>query len=525
MKRQILFAGLLLAGMAVWQGCKKDFSTAGFHTLKDENFRFETYRAKIRTYTAAVERVLAQNPSVINLGIYEQPAFGLSSADLLIQFGNTSAFGSLNFQNADSILFVELRIPYFSSKNEDLSTDTDPVYDLDSIFGSTPIKVQVFESGYFLFPYDVQSGLIQSNYFYSDFNFLAHTRSLLAEDPHFLPDGGYIVDTLPVNGSNYLEQPDDFKMQEFNTDTLPPRFVMSLDTAFFRQKFLERAGRPVLTDEQRFKNYFRGLYIHVEPLTNGGMFMMLNPMDVQLVLAYRYTFRNLNGTPNDPSDDYTDYAYEKLVLRPSMMIQHYENNYIPAVIQKIQAPDPVNGEEKTYVKGDAGLMTKIKLFDPVELYELRNNDWLINQVNLRLYIDEAEMSGIDESEIPEQLYLYNAESGGQLADLELQTDDGAVLDINDVIRVYDGSLHTDDETGERYYEFNITRHIKRVLRKDSANVELGLRVCDNILNFLQNMAPVKDPDAFSPFGTVLQGNRAADRPAELIIYYTKPEEE
>jgi len=515
---------LFLAGsLLMLAGCKKDFSTAGFNAIKDENFQFKQYKASLVTYSEPVERVLAQNPGLINLGVYPHPAFGLSTADVLIQFNNSSRFGDINFINADSILFVELRIPYFSTYNEELSTDTEPIYDLDSVYGDHPVDISVYESNYYLFPYDPAAGLTRPQYFYSDFDFLSHTDNLLAHDDSFYSAPEYLIDTLNVVGGDF--NIDNDVKPGVNNDTLPPHFVMPLDTAFFRQKFFEKAGRPVLTDNELFKNYFRGLYVHVKPVNQNGHLMLLDPANARLVIAYRYEFLNNNGTPDDSSDDFIDYGYEEFKLTPATIIQTYRNAFYPQVEQKITGGDAVNGEEKTYVKGDAGAMTVVKLFTPDELYELRNNDWLINQANIRFYIDPTEMNGIPEEEYPAQLFLYKKDSKSTLSDLSLESDDGYMIDLTKVLKIYNGRLTHDEDADIYYYEFNITRHIKEVLRKDSANVALGLRVSIPLDQFLQNPAPEKDPDAYLPYGVVLQGNLSADKPAELIIYYTEPEEE
>ncbi|NPA43131.1 MAG: DUF4270 domain-containing protein [Chlorobi bacterium] len=524
MKKWIWWTGVW---MLLLTGCKKDFSTAGFDTIKEENFEFKTYQAKVRAYSKDVERVSGELPLLINLGIYRHPAFGLSSADLLIQFNHSPAFNSINFINADSILFVELRIPFFATKNEDLSTDTEPIYDLDSVYGTRPISVKVYESGYYLYPYDPNNNLLTPNHFYSDFDFLSRTRNLLAHDPDYVPEPYYIVDTIPVSGESGLEVEDMKDMPGFSGDTLPPHFVVRLDTAFFKRKFVDRAGTPQMSDPGLFLNYFRGIYVHTEAVNQDGSFMLLDPAGVQLVLAYRYMFINDNGTPNDTSDDYPDHGVEKIILLPTRLIQHYEKDFLPSVQQRLTAPDRQNGEEKIYVKGDAGAMGVIRLFDPVELYNLRNNDWMINQVNLRLYVDETEMAGMEDEELPQQLYLYNLQSGQPLTDLDPVTDEGQMVDFNYILSTYDGRLRHDSVEGVRYYEFNITRHVKRILRKDSANVDLGLRVCYNLGAFLEarKTNSFLDPDGFIPYGTVLQGNRSGDKPLELIIYYTEAKEE
>lgn len=502
-------------------GCKKKFTEAGFDIVKDENFQFKEYLAHIKVYNAPVERVYSQNPKLLSLGIYNHPAFGLSKADLLLQFNNSNAFNSLNFDNADSILFVELRIPYFSKKNEKLSTEENPVYELDSVYGTQPFKINVYQSKYYLFPYDPSSNLVTPQMYYSDFDFRSHTGDLLAQEDEFYITSEYLVDTLETNGySNFL---DEDLQTDLPRDTLPPHLVVRLDTTFFKNRFFNKARMPVLTNNELFKNYFRGLYIEVEPLNDDGSFALFSSGKVQLVLAYRYLFKNQNGTPDDPTDDFFDHAYEKIVLTAITGVNIYKNDFYPAVKQSIIHSNTTSGEEKVYIKGEAGSMAVMELFTPEELYRLRNNNWLINQANIRFYVDENEMAGVDSLEFPSQLYLYKIKYNMPISDLSLKYDNGVNLDINDVLRVYNGRLTVDEDSGKRYYEFNVTRHIKDLLRKDSTNLRLGIRVSSNLAEFVPSYKLKKDPDICVPYGVVLKGNQAPTEAVELRIYYTEPE--
>jgi hypothetical protein len=516
-----IFITLAAIMLILTAGCKKEFSKAGYNLPKNENFQFKIHKARVISYNHPVEKVFSANQPLISLGVYRHPAFGLSEADLLINFNSSEAFNSLHFRNADSILFVELRIPFFSEKNQELSTANDPVYDVDSVFGNHAMKIKAYESGYYIFPYDPDNNFQTPLTVYSNFDFLSHTRNLLAEENHFLPDFGYIIDTLQANSD--VDVPDTEVKETASKDTLPPHFVLKLDTTFFRNKFFNQAGRAVLTNPELFKNYFRGIYLHVQNINDDGALMLMQNGKIQLVIAYRYTFINNNQTPNDPSDDFQDHAYEEIILHGTSSINIFRNAFYPQVQQKITQSDSLNGEEKLYVKGEAGSMAIFKLFSPTELYELRNNNWLINQVDLRIYVDETEMTGIPEEQLPKRLYLYNFDNNIPLTDLKQP--DYTNVEFQELSSVYDGELKTDEETGKRYYDFNITRHIKNVLRKDSANVRLGLRVISNLEDFIVKYKQYTSPDAYNPFGTVLRGNRSNEDAVELRIYYTEPGEE
>ena len=507
-------------------GCKKEFSETGNGIIKDQDYQFDMYKAQhVKFYSHPVEHVKSIGQPLVGLGVYHQPAYGITEAGLRLTFMNSSAFDSPHFMNADSILFVELRIPFFSQKNEDLSTDGDPVYDVDSIFGTFPFDLKAYYNNYYFFPYDPQAGFMRAPQYYSDFDFNSYNQDLLFHDHTFVPDVAYFVDTIPrASGVDDVDIPDDIK-GNVRADTIGPILHIPLDTAFFRQKIFNHAGETVLTNPTLFSSYFRGLYLQSTNIGNSGSFMLMNRDQVYLVLAYRYTFTNDNGTPDDTTDDYPDKAYEEIVLWGSLKVNTYQNLFYSSVEQQINQANQAQGQDKVYIKGDAGGMGIIELFDAAELYALRNNNWLINQANLRFYVDENEMAGIPESEQPQRMFLYKYDYHQPITDLNNVLENGGQIDLATLLDVYDGRLSEDTVTGKKYYEFNITRHIKNVLRKDSSNVRIGVRLVSDLGGFLSNINKLEDPDAYIPFGTVVKGNTATEDPVELRIYYTKPEED
>jgi len=515
----------LLLLMLMMGACKKDFTEVGYDMVNDQKFTFNSYKVQnIKFYSHAVDSVKSIAQPLVGLGVYKQPAYGLTEANLRLTFGTSTDFDSDHFKQADSILFVELRIPYFSEKNEELSTDTEPIYDVDSIYGFFPFDLKVYYNNFYFFPYDPKEGLRKAPSYYSNFDFEPNNGELLYHNHTFLPDLGFFVDTLArASGIDNLDIADDVRTNITN-DTVGPMFHIRLDTTFFREKFFDHAGEDILTDPTLFQSYFRGFYLKSEALGDDGTFMLMNPQ-VYLVLAYRYTFTNDNDTPDDESDDYEDHAYEEILLPGLIHVNTYNNLFYDMVDQQIHTPDVQNGAQKVYIKGDGGSMGMLRLFNSTELYELRNNKWMINEALLRFYVDETEMSDIPDEEQPQQLFIYKYDYRQPISDLNMILDDGTQVDPNSIIATYNGFLFTDSTTMKKYYEFNITRHIKDVLRKDSSNVRLGIRVAPKLNDFLQNINFIVDPDAYVPFGTVVKGNLAAEDPVELIIYYTEPKEE
>ena len=126
----------------------------------------------------------------------------------------------------------------------------------------------------------------------------------------------------------------------------------------------------------------------------------------------------------------------------------------------------INGDADVYVKGDAGAETVIELFDEQELRDFRLRDWMINQAELYVYVDEnASQDVLSE---PQQLLLYNYDDQQHLIDLVAPEND------NNGFAAYKGVLQ-EDEAGNKYYKFGITRHIRNVLKKGFYQCEIGIK--------------------------------------------------
>jgi hypothetical protein len=75
----------------------------------------------------------------------------------------------------------------------------------------------------------------------------------------------------------------------------------------------------------------------------------------------------------------------------------------------------INGDDKVYIKGDAGSEVKIELFDNRQLRDLRSKDWMINQAELIFYVDDAAIQNtLSETN---RMLLYDCDNNKYLSDL------------------------------------------------------------------------------------------------------------
>src|SRR5690606_36833652 len=133
----------------------------------------------------------------------------------------------------------------FSTVIED--TGSFKIYQLDSIFGSTPFKLSIYESHYYLRDLDPDTGFSEEQKYFSDQGplFEGFFGELLHESVAFMPTSEEVTIDDP-NGNEDLK--------------LSPRMRVALDTTFFKQKILDFEGKPELLSNNNFKNHLRGLY-------------------------------------------------------------------------------------------------------------------------------------------------------------------------------------------------------------------------------------------------------------------------
>ena len=78
------------------------------------------------------------------------------------------------------------------------------------------------------------------------------------------------------------------------------------------------------------------------------------------------------------------------------------NNLNSQIDQEILSSQNNKPSKKIYLSGN-GLFSTLKLFEPNGqgdqiLNDLRNNQWIINEANLVLYIDQEQYSSLDQSQ-------------------------------------------------------------------------------------------------------------------------------
>ncbi len=503
--------------------CKKDFTTIGNNLIDKPLFKGKLFQdGLVRIYDQRVDKVLSanlvgvidnsSNLPIASLGIYKDDKFGTLKADIVTDILPDPVLSYQDFGTNIKLIGAQLIVPFFShTKVENGET----VYKLDSIYGSHNFELKVFEQTFLLPTYDPDTGLEDRLHYYSDFDFAPYKSTMIADTVDFnVSNEAYITYQRNSDGTFQLNDDD----EKIIKDSLAPHMVIKLDTTYFRQKIFDHSGEEILSNQEKFKDYFRGLYI--EPVSNNGegLMMQLDFSKAKVLLQYTEEQTDDNGTPNDDTDDTVKTVYKELKMKlGNTIVNHYENTLSGYAQTALNNSDLINGDEEIVLKGEAGSEAVVQLFDDQQLRELRQKDWLINQAELYFYVDQTASNEMLEQ--TQRLLLYNYDNQTNIVDLKNAPEN---IQDND-FKEYNGKLETDKE-GNKYYKFGITRHIRNVIKKDSANVKLGLRVIHSIPLVLKTNDLFKDPDAYTPKGVILYGNQTTtDLKPVLKIYYSDPD--
>jgi hypothetical protein len=548
--------------------CDKDFNEIGSDVIGENNFGFErNTTSTVVAFNQPTGVVQSNNLPINALGIYNNPVFGKTKANFVSQLQMASVNPTFDPALLVSLDSVVLTVPYFSKRKS--VTDGKTAYELDSIAGSGPINLKIFESGYTLLDLDPSQNFEQQQKYYTDQDNLFNSTKIGA-------NGGPLNNSSSlVENAQFVPSPKEFVKYKRNNILVlsttevesrsEPRMSLKLDKAFFQSKIIN-APAGSLQNNNVFKNYFKGIYFQVDDALSGTL-LKLNFRSPDANITMYYTeHASLVDKDNNPATPKVPETFDhdsnpatpevnKNVIKTFVLnfggntVNLIEHTPTPVYANALSTPNPVQGDEKLYIKGGAGgSVALIDLFGPDnhgadgisgapngvadELDIIKSKKWLINEANLTFYINKDEMGNIPE---PQRVYLYDAKNKQPLIDYA----DGTTT-VNPKFNkfVHGGILERETAAGGRgiKYKIRITNHVRNLVNKDSTNVRLGISVTESIAiianSRLKNPVPgsidrLPVASVINPFGTVLFGSKAVpavpeDKRLKLEIYYTKP---
>ncbi|MEO1033306.1 MAG: DUF4270 domain-containing protein [Bacteroidota bacterium] len=557
---QILVVALIVLNFIA---CTTEFSTLESDAINDDvATNFDILRlsetdpefTEVITYSNPLEPVQTNGLTINTLGLYDD-VYGRTESDFVTQL--TLSSYAPDFGDEVVIDSIALYIPY-SSTVTDIDEDDNIIFDIDSVIGRDPIELRLFRSSYFIRDFDPNGEFNESQDYFSNKSASASEMipdaSLEAEELTFVDyddDGNMVVvdNTIEISEEGYVlrgPEPED-EEEEASLTRLPPGIRIMLEPSFWQEAIIDQEGETVLSNENNFLEYFRGLYFKAEPINDSGSFLFLDMSSLSTNITIYYT--RLSVSTVDDEDQTEQATFEMRFTGNS--INFFDNNFN----QPIAEGDPSTGDERLFLKGGEGSIAKIKLFNGEDLddddatmntFETWKNDFvetdadgnfvrskrLVNEANLVFYVDQDMVDGGE----PERLYLYDADNRTVLEDFFNDITNTTLPLLSKTNHLGPLQRVDDEPTGDGIkYKFRITEHIKNLLLSDSTNVELGLAVSLNVNlegQLLQRAVQTTDDadvtapasSVMTPRGTVLHGNTTADESKKvyLEIYYTEP---
>lgn len=550
--KALKFTSFLLFIILAIVACDQDFNSLESDVIGLKNFNTGSYPIPITSYNKKLDSLRINNLSANLLGVYNDPVYGQSKASIITQITPTEF--DTSFGDNPVIDSVILTIPYY---NKITSTDAggNSVYSIsDSLFGSAPIKLSIFQNNYFLRDFNPNTELeaIQNYYSHasdavnstdnfaitetSTINFDDHKGPLIYEDNAFVPSSDAIVlKKVSTDGTE-------------TTERVAPALRTHLDTAFWTAAIIDKEGSDELRNANNFYNYFRGLYFKAEAINGDGNMLLFNIAGSNSNITIYYSY--------DSSVDSTEKLKDTYVLNfIGNKLNPFINDYN---LVSLENGDKTNGDEKLYLKGSEGSMAVVDIFsgnvdcDGVEEtaiecfkkeyravdengnYIIKNGDFvlkkLINEAQLVIYEDETMNKPSEDYHKYDRIYAYDAKNNIPLIDYNFDPSTNTSDAYNSKL-IHLGQ-RVKDENGISKFKIRITQHLNNILIKDSTNTKLGLVLSTNvnyvstssILNSKDIVTGVPASSIITPRGTTIYGsnvNVPENKRMSLEIYFTE----
>ena len=541
------FLKILLIALII-TSCDKDFASFDSEVINSDNainFSTNSVEYTLTSRSEMVNPVQTNNLPSFLLGSYNHPQFGRSNSSFVGQMVPSE----YNHDFGDNVVLdsVVLTIPYYS-RGIDTSEEGDITYEIDSVYGDSPIKISVYRNNFFFRTFDPFSDFDTSQSYFSN-------GSLSVEE---VIDSGQLEGELLFEIDDFVPSADQINLTQIDTTGNPyvaqriaPALRFKLNNPnenFWESNFFENEGNQVLTNEPNFKEFFRGLFIKVESSSDGSM-MLLNFASSNTKLTIHYTSDNTNIGDSDTGsvDEIETNQHEYVMNFSGNLINLFENE----TVVDVDLMDQTNGNENIYLRGGEGIISTIDLFsgttigdDGEEISEFDLfKDFFYDEISdepIRIineaYIEFFVNQGFSNNDEPERIYLYNYEQNSALIDYFLDQSVSSLTinaKINHLEPLVRDSL--DDDKGIKY-KIRITEHLNNLILRDSTNAKLALGVISDVAS-VQNFKILGDNSEsenkslasgviLSPKGTILHGNLSSDiekRP-KIKIYYTEPED-
>ena len=523
--------------------CDKDFSSVESDIEGSENFNTTSKKFPIVAFNEKAKAVQTNELSSNALGVYNGNIYGLTTASVVTQILPKSFNPNFGFEpELAEIESVMLTIPYFvTNEGSDPEDDGGTLYSMgkkDSLYGSEPIKLSIYQNNYFLRDFNPDNVDESQEYFSnanSTINFDSHIGELLYENVEFFPSS----DEIDIEGVDEEGEPEITERisPSLRVELLNPGGDFWENLLFFDDENPETT-HPELSNQNNFKEYFRGLYFKTEAVAGDGSMIMLNFNAAKIVVNYTY---KLEEEDTERQDGFFEFNFN------GNRLNVLENDPTNTLIDNADtAADEIDGDENLFLKGGEGSIAIIDLFKgdvldeetgtnvPAYDYFISKKDqWLINEANLVFYVDQTQVDGLEGQE-PDRVLLYKLNTNLPVLDYFIDGTSNSLDPQNSKIN-HSRILERDEEENGVRYKIRLTEHINNLFVRDSVNVKLGLIISTNVNEISPSSIFDSEDDpvtnipvsgVMSPKGTILHGsneNVVEAKRVQLEIFYTEPE--
>lgn len=518
--------------------CENDFRNVGVNIVDNNIFATDSYISEVIAFSKDIDSNQTNSLSYYLLGVQRDAVFGKLEASIVTQLTlpeNNPDFGV--YPVIDSVI---VDIPYLSTLNGEHANGT-PKFDLDSIWtaGDNNFQMSVYELGTYLNSVDPEDPTKPKKYLNNDiFSKINPTTPFYSGliEPSDI-DTMLLVKRYKHPNPNY---PNLTTKEVYQTDTIThtnqqPSLKIPLDKEQIKTIIQDNASGGDFASNANFQHFFRGLYFEV--LENGlgnEALMTLALSDAKMTIYYSNDVEADEEADEDLDGDgingetgvFVRTAQTLAFSLGGIRTNLYSRDFTGDIVENyINNPNQTEGEELLFVQGAAGTHAVIKLFGeedtngnniPDELDTLIENEWLINDAQLTLYIDPDNATNW----IPQRLFLYNIKNTE-----EDEEDNTQILDaLNQEAGYLGGVLVTEDDEPLKFI-FHITDYISELTKPNSELVlhDLGIKVYNNYdVALSANDIILRDFDT-NPKGLSLIGNlpNSDEKRVKLEIFYSE----
>ena len=409
-------AGFALIVIAFW-GCKDEMNKTGYDLLLPGDLvsarKFTIDKDSISAYTVTDEKLRTNKPEFSLLGTFNDPVFGKTTTDFAYQF----RMGEYRDLTNATFSALTLNLIYYVTYGDTVTPQTLKVYELDSDLNAEDTTI-----------------------YYQDIDLKGMAKSEVLGKITYVPK--FKLDSINNATKGNLK---DTTYTVFHKI----KFYLNPSLAQKLMAFKVPVGEEFPND--RFLEYFKGLYIEAGDLNQGGGIMRIVPSvrDAKLVV-HDTEMKLFFYKAGDPKLDSIAYRINSTSARTSRFVHDYSTTSFAANLDDLAQQDSL-----IYLQTTGGLSSKI--FIPSLNTWKDSTNCAINKAELILQVDTILMDKLLMPP-PEKLILSLINKDGQIFEK------GNLIFPSDLTlseSYYGGTYNKKDGT----YRFNLALHLQEIIKK------------------------------------------------------------